>query len=217
MALKRTATAQDTSANSTVEYENLAEGEHEGRLVYIADLGLQSVEYKGEKKPDTQQIALGIEIVGNSVLIDGQEKPRFLWTKPINIYYTLTERGKEYEYYKIFNPTCQEGEVADWDAVLGTPCNVIVKHNTSNGRTYDNIASLSAIPAKYHDGVAPARITDMAVGDADDDNNPAQKAMFGIPRATHARRLDPRRLNPPKVATAKAPDSAVDFDDAIPF
>jgi hypothetical protein len=96
--------------------------------------------------------------------------------------------------------------------VLGTPCNVIVKHNTSNGRTYDNIASLSAIPAKYHDGVAPARITDMAVGDADDDNNPAQKAMFGIPRATHA-----RRLNQPKVATAKAPDSAVDFDQAIPF
>lgn len=212
MALKRTATARDTSANSTVEYENLAAGEHEGRLVYVADLGLQSVEYKGEKKPDTQQIALGIEIVNNNVLIDGQEKPRFLWTKPINIYYTLTERGKEYEYYKIFNPTCQEGDVADWDAVLGTPCTVIVKHNESGGRTYDNIASLSPIPAKYHDGVAPARITDMAVGDADDDDNPAQKAMFGIPRTTHA-----RRLNQPKVATAKANDNAVDFDDAIPF
>lgn len=213
MALKRTATAQDTSANSTVEYENLEHGsEHEGRLVYVADLGLQSVEYKGEKKPDTQQISLGIELVGNNVTIDGDQKPRFLWTKPINIYYTLTERGKELEYYKIFNPAAQVGEVADWDAVLGTPCSVIIQRNESGGRTYDNIGSLNPIPQKYHDNVGAARITDMAVGDADDDNNPAQKAMFGIPRATHG-----RRLNQPKVATAKAPDSAVDFEDAIPF
>ena len=36
-------------AASTMEYENLTEGEHEARLIYVADLGMQNREYKGSE------------------------------------------------------------------------------------------------------------------------------------------------------------------------
>ncbi len=45
---------------------NLEAGEHEGRLVYVADLGLQHMVYKGEDKGNIQQIALGFEILGEA-------------------------------------------------------------------------------------------------------------------------------------------------------
>jgi len=42
MALKRRSTIPETKTNNdNVEYTNLEAGEHEGRLVYVADLGLQ--------------------------------------------------------------------------------------------------------------------------------------------------------------------------------
>lgn len=220
MALNRksvTPASSSDKANSNVEYENLAAGEHEGRLVYVADLGLQARNYKGEEKPPAQQISLGIEIVGNSVMVDGVERPRFMWTKPFNIYYQMDERGTEYKMYKIFNAGAMEGEVADWDSVLGEPCNVIVEQQQAKdgSRTYDNIKELTSIPAKYRDGVAEARITDMAVGDSEDDNNPAQRSMFGIAKYVHGRRLNAAKV-PVKNNEVEASDDE-DFDDVIPF
>jgi hypothetical protein len=218
MALKRMASPKQAT-NSTVEYENLAEGEHEGRLVYVADLGMQKPVYKGEEQDERQQIALGIELVNSSVTIDGEEKPRLLWTTPINIYYSMTERGIETKMYQVFDPTAMVGEVADWDSVLGKPCNVITYHNTKDGRTYDNIKTILPIPAKYQDTVAPNRILDLSIGDSDDENNPAQKALFGIPRNAYTRRLNQAQSTEnekPKleVVNAAADD---DFEDDLPF
>tara|TARA_B110000971_G_C19923608_1_gene460434 strand:+ start:60 stop:701 length:642 start_codon:yes stop_codon:yes gene_type:complete len=213
MALKRKSPQQENT-NSNVEYTNLEAGEHEGRLVYIADLGLQKNSYKGEEKPDAQQIALGIEILGSSVTIDGVEKPRFLWTRPFYIYQSMSERGIELQMYKAFNTTAMEGEIADWDTVMGMPCNVIVKHQVSGDRTYDNIDTITSIPAKYHDTIADARIKDMSIGDSDDENNPAQKAMFGLTRWRFEQRLD--AASSPKLSVVK-PDADDDFEDDIPF
>ena len=212
MGLKRKSPQQENTNNTNVEYGNLAEGEHEGRLVYIADLGLQKNSYKGEEKPDAQQIALGIEILGKSVTIDGVKKPRFLWSRPFYIYQSMSERGTELQMYKAFNTTAQEGQVADWDSVMGMPCNVIVKHQVSGDRTYDNIEAITSIPAKYHDTIADAEITDMSIGDSDDENNPAQKAMFGLVRWRFDQRLDAAAIT----AVVK-PAADDDFEDDIPF
>ena len=54
---------------SKIEYENLTEGEHEARLIYVADCGMQLREYKGEVKPPAQQIALCFEVLGSTVLV----------------------------------------------------------------------------------------------------------------------------------------------------
>ena len=213
MGLKRKSPVQE-STNSNVEYSNLEAGEHEGRLVYIADLGLQRRIFKNEEKTPAQQISLGIEIVGSSVVIDGVEKPRFIWTKPFNIFQTLNDRGLELKYYKVFNPSAREGQVADWDSVMGMPCNAIIIHEKDGDRTYDNIDYLTPIPAKYQDAVAPARITDMAIGDCDDENNPAQRAMFGLALHVFKKRIGAE--SSPKLEVVQ-PEADADLDDNIPF
>jgi len=217
MPLNRKSSVPTTTASSDVEYSNLKPGEYEGRLVYVADLGLQERDYMGESKPPAQQISLGIEILGESVMVDGKEQPRLLWTKPFNIFYEMNEKGNEYKYYKVFEPTAKEGQVADWDSVLGRPCNVLVVNVAGKGenasRLYDNIDSISSIPAKYQADVLPSTITDQAVGDADDENNPAQRAMFGLPRYIFDRRIKGGNNK----VDIKAVESSEDFDDAIPF
>tara|TARA_R110002153_G_scaffold63764_1_gene170988 strand:- start:2314 stop:2955 length:642 start_codon:yes stop_codon:yes gene_type:complete len=211
----------DTKTNNdNVEYTNLEAGEHEGRLVYVADLGLQEREYMGETKPPAQQLSLGIEIIGQTVSIDNKDVPRILWTKPFNIFYTLTEKGNEMKYYSVFDFNAAEGGVADWDAVLGKPCNVVVKHTKGKGensnRVYDNISSLTPIPLKYQEGVAPALTTNMAVGDADDENNAASSALFGLAKFVFDKRITVMKPQLAVIEGSKS-DEDDDFEDDIPF
>lgn len=221
MALNRKSSVSTTATSSEVEYTNLKEGEYEGRLVYVADLGLQEREYMGESKPPAQQISLGIEILGEYVMVDGKKQPRLLWTRPFNIFYEMNEKGNEYKYYKVFEPTAKEGQVADWESVLGRPCNVLVVNVAGKGenanKIYDNIDSISPIPTKYQGDVPASVITDQAVGDADDENSPAQRAMFGLPRYIFDRRIKGGNNNVEAKAIESSEQLSLDFDDAIPF
>ena len=193
MAIKRRG-EQQTTERTDIEYVNLEAGEHEGRLRYVADLGMQKREYMGEEKPPAQQLALGIEIIGQSVEIDGKEQPRLLWTSGFNVFHELTERGKELQYFKVFDQAAVEGVEADWDSMINEPCNVVVIHTKGKGenssRTYDNIDSLTPIPTKYKGGVEAGLITNGCTGDADDMDNPAQASMFGLPLYIHGNRID---------------------------
>ena len=215
MAINRISPKAEKSSSS-IEYTNVPEGEHEGRLVYVADLGLQERDFAGESKPPAQQLALGIELVGQvQTMSDGGTLPRILWSKPFNIFQTMNERGNEYKYYKMFVPTAQEGQVAEWDNVLGLPISVVVSHSTSGDRTYDNISSLNPVPTKYRDQVADAMTAEMAVGDAEDANNVATKAMFGLVSYIHKKRINGKVQNSaPVIATAAANE---DFAEDIPF
>jgi hypothetical protein len=175
MAIKRQAPAQENSNN-----ELLPEGEYEGRLAYVADLGLLKREFKGEAKPPAQQIAVGIEILGKTRTFEGVESPLIMWDNGFNIFSTMTEKGTELKRYAVFKPSAKEGEVADWDAVLGMPCNVTVVHNATG--EYANIDNLQPIPTKYQKDVEPMATSDACTGDIGDENNPAQKALYGLPR-----------------------------------
>lgn len=216
MAINRVS-PQAEKSTSTIEYTNVPEGEHEGRLVYVADLGLQERNFAGEEKPPAQQLSLGIELVGQEqTLSDGGTLPRILWSKPFNIFQTMNERGNEYKYYKMFVPTARDGEVADWDKVLGMPINVVVTHSKSGDRTYDNISSMSAIPAKYQDQVPPAATAQMSVGDAEDENNVATKAMFGLVKYLHDKRVNGPVVEKSTPVKAKAV-ADTEFAEEIPF
>ena len=214
MAIKRRGEAQTSERTDPIP--NLEAGEHEGRLRYVADLGLHINEYKGEVKPDVQKLSLGIEIVGETVEIDGEQQPRILWVNPFNIFYSMSERGKELPLYKVFSATAREGEVADWDSVINEPCNVTVIHNQGKGensdRTYDNIDVLSPIPAKYKAGVAEGLVTDGCTGDADNAENPAQKAMYGLVSWVFENRIDGGETAPEPM-----PEISGVQDEDIPF
>lgn len=188
MALKRRTTETEKSSSSS--FTNLVDGEqYEGRLVYVADLGLQEREYKGDVKPPCQQLSLGIEILGETVEIDGDKLPRLMWTNPFNIFSSLTDKGKELEFYKVFEPSATVESFADWEGQLGKPCSVTVKHTKKDDAVYDNIGALTTIPKKYQSAV-PEGTIDTAIGDADDENNPATKALFGLAKWKYDQRID---------------------------
>lgn len=188
MALKRR-TPKTQGGGNKKEYEMLPDGEYEARLVYVADLGLQEREYMGEKKDPTQQLALGLEILGHPVQIDGVDVPRILWTRPFNIFMTMTEKGNEFAMYRVFDTAARAGEEADWEAVLGTPCNVVVGTRVSGDRSFDNIEAITPIPTKYRDSVPEGEL-EPAVGDADDESNPATAALFGLVKYVYDKRLE---------------------------
>jgi hypothetical protein len=215
MSLKRR--TQNTASESTIEYENLEIGEHEARLVYVADLGLQEREYKGETKPPAQQISLGLEIIGKSVTLEDKELPRLLFTNPFNIFSNLTEKGKELEFYRVFNPSAVEDTDADWESYLGSPCNVIVKHTKGKGdnkdKIFDNISHLAPIPKKYQDGVEAA-LTSPAIGDADDPENIVTKSLYGLSKYVYDRRIEEEEEAPKARHNHQA---QADIGDAEPW
>jgi len=171
MAIKR---QESTKSNNDI----LPEGEYEGRLVYVADLGMLKREYKGEQNTPAQQIAIGIEILGHTRTFEDVESPLIMWDNGFNIFSTLNDLGTELKRYSTFKPTAKEGDVADWDEVLGTPCNVTVIHNGE----YANMDSIQPIPLKYQGDVAPMMTKEPCTGDIGDPKNPAQAALYGLPR-----------------------------------
>lgn len=214
MTLKRRSDQQESKKESNIV--NLENGkEYEGRLVYIADLGLQEREYKGEQKPPCQMIALGFEIIGEQVDIDGEVHPRYLWDRPFNIYHEMTDKGIELVKYKIFKATAEAGKVADWDSVLNTPVNITIKHTVSGDATYDNIGSITPIPLKYQGSIAEATITP-CIGDADDPDNACTKALYGLTKWFYDKRIGAAPTKEEEVDYGKnAP--AFNPDDEIPF
>lgn len=187
MALARRTESSNDGGGSGIDYENLATGEHEGRLVYVADLGIHNVVIKGKDKGMIQSIALGIEIIGQTITAEDKELPRFMWTKPFNIYDSLTEKGFEIQMYSVFDNTANVGEVPDWEAQLGKPCTVVVEHVHKDDKTYDNVKSLLSIPEKYQDGVGAA-VLETGIGDSEDKDNDVNGKLFGLAKWVFDRR-----------------------------
>ena len=201
---------------SKIEYENLTEGEHEARLIYVADCGMQLREYKGEVKSPAQQIALCFEVLGSTITVDGVEQPRIIWSKPFNIFGRMSGLSTEFEMFKAFVPTAQEETVADWESVLGEPVNIIIKHFKKDAdTTYDNVAGLSSIPSKYQDKVEPAITTDFSIAGCEDEDAPAIRNLFGLAKFIHDKRISSNST----ASTEQAqPVSEVEtFDDEVPF
>ena len=194
MALNRIKVESNNSSKKSavnddrVPFTPIGSGEYEGRLVYVADLGLQERKFGGEEKAPCQQLALGIELVGKNHA-DGT--PRYLWTRAFNIFPKMDEKSNEYKMYKVFDTNAKPDTVADWDAVLGEPCTVkvvAVPSKTDPTIKYDNISDLIPIPAKYRKGVQ-AQELNPCVGDCDDEENGATKALYGLAKYIWNKRL----------------------------
>jgi len=222
MSLNRQSPQGTSSSESNNEYENLAAGEHEGRLVYVADLGFHTKEYQGEFKGNFQNLSLGIEIVGKTFKMDDKEHPVMMWSRAFPLYDTLNEKAGEYAAYKAFVPTAVEGDVPDWEAQLGKPVNVIVTHTKDKkdaSKVYDNIGSLISIPTKYQEGVTAATITPSA-GNGEE----VVKALYGLSKWLFERQLSDDQLGRQHQQEANADaasqnmdDSMAGMDDDIPF
>ena len=208
--LTRRQSTEVPKSESNVDYKNLELGDHEGRLALVADLGLQRKEFSGEHKGNFQQLALGIEILGEVFEMDGVTKPVMLWTKPFYVYDTLTEKGNELVYALAFDSAAHEGQLFDWDSVLGEACNVVVSHTPDKqdpNKKYDNIARLTAIPAKYRSAVPEMKMS-TATGDGTD----VTSHFYGLVDYVYKQKLYAEAAMDDNATTQQQPVSD-DFDD----
>jgi len=216
MSLNRQAPQGTPNKDTNIEYENLEVGEHDGRLVFIADVGFHKREYMGDFKGNFQNLCLGIEIVGKTFTMDGVQKPVMMWTKAFPVYENMFENSGEFKFYSAFVPTAQDKDVPDWEAQLGKPVNVVVEHTPDKKdpkKVYDNIASLAPIPAKYQEGVEAATITPAA-----GNGKEVQDALYGLAKWLFDNQLSDEQLGRDFHNEAAA-DAVSEFpeDDDIPF
>lgn len=202
--------SEDKGKNNDSQYTQLPVGEVEGRLVYVADLGLQSKEYAGEYQGDIQQLSLGIEIVDHPHDTENGPVARLMWIKPFYIYSRMGSKSKEFEYYSIFNPSAKPETVPNWEAQLGKPVSVNIVHTKSGDKVYDNVGKINSIPAKYQDGVTEATLTP-AIGDSDDEENVVTQALYGLTKYVYDKRIVKESAKPQQSPAGE------DFDDDIPF
>ena len=183
---------EQTTSTSSVEYSNLEAGEFEARLIHVVDLGMHNNSYMNEIKKPVQKLAMCFEILDNPVTIDEKEVPRTIWAAPFNVYYSLTAKGKEMQYYSLFNPQAKEGDIADWDSALGKPVSVTIENKpSSDGQAmYDNITNIVAIPKKYQKDISEAKTSDTGTGDDSDMNTPTMKALRGLAKYVFEKRID---------------------------
>lgn len=181
MALNRRTPENTPEREDGPIWDNLeGDTEYEGRLVMVADLGLQEKKYKGDYQGDFPQISLGIEIIDEGMDDDdGNYLPRVLWTRPIYIYSKMDAKSKEYEYYKVFDPKAKADTVPDWEAQLGKPCNVYVINVEDGDKVYDNISDLTRVNPKYVDNIGDAE-SELGIGDADDPEDPVTRQLRGL-------------------------------------
>jgi len=194
------------------DYENATAGEHESRLVYVLSLGTHQDEYKGEKKNPCEKKVLGLEVVDQTVEINGEEKPRIVWTKPFNSFSSLTEKGKETEYYWAFDPNIEAGSKPNWEDQLGKPCTVHIQHVKSKdgAKTYDNVSTLTPIPKKYQDKVEANQLTPGISLETESD---LHNKLFGLAKYVYDNRLEEEREDG-GINSSNLDD---DFDSDIPF
>ena len=197
MALNRKKATDVVKKENDGEYiwDNLKKGGHEGRLVYVADLGLQEKSYAGEFQGNFQQLSLGIEVVGQGKEDkDGVLQPRILWTKPFTVYdHGFTEKGTELEYYSVFDESANVDTDPDWESLLDKVCSVNVINVDGTGKNkdkiYDNIKSLDKVPEKYQGNVEASTVK-CGVGDSDDKNDMVTSSLFGLPKFVWEKRIE---------------------------
>jgi len=220
MAIQRASSKKESSNNNVA----LQAGEYDGRLVYVADLGIIRDEYKGEVN-ERQKLVLGIEILGKEVEIDvdGEKvtKPLVLWSKAFNIYAKTSSKSIEFKFATVFDPSFKGGVAFDWDDVLGAP--VSVRLSVTDDGKYNNIESLMPIPARFAASLNEA-VSDPYAGRYDEE--PIKSNIYGLPLWLVKNRGElaeaPKEVEPktgevaPAAEAAQAAVEAAPVDD-LPF
>lgn len=160
--------------------ENLEPGTYPGRLVHIIDFGLQPQKpYQGKPKPPANEIGLTYELVDEFMRDeDGKEmldKPRWI-SETLPFYGLFADKAKSTQRYHAFDPS------EDWDGdfaqAIGMPCNVTVVNNTVGEKTFDNVATISAMRPRDAEKCAPL-VNDPKVFDLD---NPDMAVFAKFPK-----------------------------------
>lgn len=141
------------NSNATSTIEPISEGTHLGVCNMLVDLGLQ---YNETFKNTSRKVLIGWEIPGETIELEDGPHPRTIskrYTASLNESANLRQdlaawRGRDF--------TPAELEAFDLRNVIGTSCLITVIHKVSNGKTYANIQTITALPK----GMERGRLTD---------------------------------------------------------
>lgn len=122
-------------------------------LVGIVDVGLQVVEFQGEKKKPCRQIIPIFNLLNDKYTDDAGEE--HCMTAAPFFAFGIMPGQKRSKYMKFCNAIDPNHEVMDRDgagvleALIGRTCFVNMKHNESEGITYGNYVDCSELPEDY--------------------------------------------------------------------
>lgn len=116
-------------------------GTYPARCCAVIDLGLQHIEWQGQKK-DQEKVLLMFELPTERITVDGEDKPRWL-----SVRYTvsLSEKAglrKALDAWRGKPMTPEELKGFNIGCLLNAPCMLTVINKESNGNVYANIGSI---------------------------------------------------------------------------
>jgi hypothetical protein len=185
-------------------------GTYPARCCAVVDLGIQHVEYMGQKK-DQEKILLMFELPTERIEVDGEEKPRWLscrYTVSLNEKATLRKaldawRGRPF--------TPEELLGFNLASVVNAPCMLtVINKEGANGNTYANISGISK-PMK---GMAvPELEGEPLVFDMESDD--AEEVFDKLPE--RVQKVIEESVTWKERKAEFSPLAGVDDDDAPPF
>lgn len=125
-------------------------GSYPARLVQILLMGVQKNNpYKGEEKPPSLKVRLTYEMLdefmkeedGSDIL----DKPRWV-SEDLPFLSLKADLAKSTKRYYALDP--ESAADGDWAQLLGSPCMVTLVQTESKGKTYNNVAAVSAMRPK---------------------------------------------------------------------
>ena len=196
------------------DFEITPAGNHIGICYMVCDLGEQEVDWQGAKKV-MRKVRFSWELP-NELMKDGRP---FSASKKYTL--SLGDKAnlrKDLESWRGRAFSDQELEGFELFNVVGKACMINVIHETANGKTYANVASVAALPKGMP---APVMVNKKVMFSLNDDN--AVDVFNGLPEWLQ-KMINSRGLFGGKYQAAhemQMPDDPLgsydEFDDQIPF
>ena len=167
-------TIKQAKSKGFVEQPLLEVAVYPARVVQMIDLGLQDGgEWKGEKKSPVNKIHVTYELV-DSFLVDAdgaevEDKPRWV-SEELKIFSPDVDKANCNKRYQAIDPDLVHDY--NWAEVITNPCNVMIIHKESKGKTYANVGTITPyIVSKRNPELVPlqneAKVFDLAEPDMD--------------------------------------------------
>lgn len=201
-------------------FRPVPQGVHMARCYRVVDIGTQEVEWEGDKKLQ-RKCVIGWELFGEDEAGQPLMDPETTMPLTISKRYTVSlgrnaKLRADLEAWRGRAFTDQELKGFDIGGnLLGAYCMLNVTHNSRDGKTYSNIASISPVPAamKNHKptGMHPNELFDLTEPDMKLFERFHQKLQEIIQQSTEWK----SRGSKSNVATASG--SLAEIEEDIPF
>lgn len=148
--------APTTNNTNRIEQEPIEPGTYQARIVQIIDLGVQPQrEFKGQAKPPAQEILVTYELLDEFMKDENGEemtdKPRWV-SERFALRSINSDLAKSTKRYKALT----DDPSGDFTLLINVPCMVTITQSLGkNGKTYNNVASVSKMRAKDAEKAPP--------------------------------------------------------------